>query len=172
MATRIKDEKGSVLWGPNTFGSYTIEQIQVVTKIFEDLLKNLSLKVENVGENVHKDVYTKEESNTLFILKTDFNSLASDLVKALVNNYIQEQASTAGLAAAADVRTLEKVIIPLREMLGNYNANSSDTKLHTIIPLREMLGNYNRYLSYSILSSIIPLREMLGNYNLSQILYL
>lgn len=109
MATRIKDEKGSVLWGPNTFGSYTIEQIQVVTKIFEDLLKNLSLKVENVGENVHKDIYTKEESNTLFILKTDFNSLASDLVKALVNNYIQEQASTAGLAAAADVRTLEKV---------------------------------------------------------------
>ena len=37
--------------------------------------------------------------------------------------------------------------------------------IHLIIPLREMLGNYNNStaMMYDIL--IIPLREMLGNYN-------
>ena len=35
-----------------------------------------------------------------------------------------------------------------------------------IIPLREMLGNYNRIFSYTDFILIIPLREMLGNYNL------
>ena len=34
-----------------------------------------------------------------------------------------------------------------------------------IIPLREMLGNYNELFNICLLDHIIPLREMLGNYN-------
>ena len=35
-----------------------------------------------------------------------------------------------------------------------------------IIPLREIIGNYNCTLMYTLKEWIIPLREIIGNYNL------
>ena len=38
-------------------------------------------------------------------------------------------------------------IIPLREIIGNYNPYADGKKGQTIIPLREIIGNYNSSLA-------------------------
>ena len=35
-----------------------------------------------------------------------------------------------------------------------------------IIPLREIIGNYNEHINFGNGTKIIPLREIIGNYNL------
>ena len=59
------------------------------------------------------------------------------------------------------------IIIPLREMEGNYNTEMSAYLSLFIIPLREMEGNYNLVTEAYGIYNIIPLREMEGNYNIS-----
>ena len=56
-------------------------------------------------------------------------------------------------------------IIPLREIIGNYNEIGRIAKQKKIIPLREIIGNYNTYATTLLANGIIPLREIIGNYN-------
>ena len=56
-------------------------------------------------------------------------------------------------------------IIPLREIIGNYNINQIQGGKTRIIPLREIIGNYNRPDVMVRQYLIIPLREIIGNYN-------
>ena len=56
-------------------------------------------------------------------------------------------------------------IIPLREIIGNYNSCRLFTHDGMIIPLREIIGNYNLILLRIKKEDIIPLREIIGNYN-------
>ena len=56
-------------------------------------------------------------------------------------------------------------IIPLREIIGNYNRKCRLVKQLLIIPLREIIGNYNERHKKTNKAFIIPLREIIGNYN-------
>ena len=56
-------------------------------------------------------------------------------------------------------------IIPLREIIGNYNRNECGSSDTDIIPLREIIGNYNLIALLFSIKKIIPLREIIGNYN-------
>ena len=56
-------------------------------------------------------------------------------------------------------------IIPLREIIGNYNPLAMKLNILEIIPLREIIGNYNKTGKGDAGSPIIPLREIIGNYN-------
>ena len=56
-------------------------------------------------------------------------------------------------------------IIPLREIIGNYNLQGARNATPSIIPLREIIGNYNRRGRKVRSDRIIPLREIIGNYN-------
>ena len=58
-------------------------------------------------------------------------------------------------------------IIPLREIIGNYNFVPLLLRVEEIIPLREIIGNYNELCKNCMASGIIPLREVIGNYNLT-----
>ena len=60
-------------------------------------------------------------------------------------------------------------IIPLREIIGNYNGKSSVHRHRRIIPLREIIGNYNLSTARLNGSLIIPLREIIGNLSLIHI---
>ena len=57
-------------------------------------------------------------------------------------------------------------IIPLREIIGNYNYELRHISRWEIIPLREIIGNYNITAKQEKRYSIIPLREIIGNYNM------
>ena len=47
------------------------------------------------------------------------------------------------------VRKFERPIIPLREIIGNYNRQETDDEVLLIIPLREIIGNYNQKMQWS-----------------------
>ena len=59
------------------------------------------------------------------------------------------------------------LIIPLREIIGNYNRTTTGIRSRGIIPLREIIGNYNNEVNVDVCCHIIPLREIIGNYNIN-----
>ena len=82
-----------IVTGPDIFGKYSIDKIRVIAEIMKGVLKDNPITFINKSKS-DEDVYTKTESNTLFILKSDFNNIAGDLVKSLTSSYLKELAST------------------------------------------------------------------------------
>ena len=135
MSTRIESEDGEELWGPDIFGKYSIDKIKVIAEILKGVFKDNPITFINQSK-ADDDVYTKTESNTLFILKSDFNNIAGDLVKSLASSYLKELASTQGVASVTDVRTLEKVSNYLtRACFGQTYTEIKDLATMSIAPL-------------------------------------
>lgn len=135
MSTRIESENGEELWGPDTFGKYSIDKIKVISEILKGIFKDNPITFINQSK-ADDEVYTKTESNTLFILKSDFNSIAGDLVKSLASIYLKELASTQGVASVTDVRALEKVSNYLtRTCFGQTYTEIKDLASMSIVPL-------------------------------------
>ena len=135
MSTRIESENGEELWGPDTFGKYSIDKIKVIAEILKGIFKDNPITFINQSK-ADDDVYTKTESNTLFILKSDFNTIAGDLVKSLTSSYLKELANTQGVASVTDVRTLEKVSNYLtRACFGQTFTEIKDLSSMSIAPL-------------------------------------
>lgn len=135
MSTRIESENGEELWGPDIFGKYSIDKIKVIAEILKGVFKDNPITFINQSK-ADDEVYTKTESNTLFILKSDFNSIAGDLVKSLASSYLKELASTQGVASVTDVRTLEKVSNYLtRACFGQTYTEIKDLASMNIAPL-------------------------------------
>lgn len=134
MSTRIESEDGEELWGPDIFGKYSIDKIKVIAEILKGVFKDNPITF--INQSKADDVYTKTESNTLFILKSDFNNIAGDLVKSLASSYLKELASTQGVASITDVRTLEKVSNYLtRACFGQIYTEIKDLASMSIAPL-------------------------------------
>lgn len=108
MSTRIESENGEELWGPDTFGKYSIDKIRVIAEIMKGVFKDTPITFINKGKD-SEDVYSKIECNNLFVFKSDFNTLAGDLVKNLTTSYLRQLSETEGVASASDVNTLIKV---------------------------------------------------------------
>lgn len=108
MSTRIESESGEELWGPDTFGKYSIDKIRVIAEIMKGVFKDTPITFVNKGKD-SDDVYTKIESNNLFVFKSDFNTLAGDLVKTLTASYLRQLSETEGVASANDIKVLTKV---------------------------------------------------------------
>ena len=51
------------------------------------------------------------------------------------------------------------IIIPLREIIGNYNNAVKGIIYRTIIPLREIIGNYNVVVGFKAQTTAILPRE-------------
>lgn len=135
MSTRIESENGEELWGPDIFGKYSIDKIKVIAEILKGVFKDNPITFINQSK-ADDEVYTKTESNTLFILKSDFNSIAGDLVKSLASSYLKELASTQGVASVTDVRALEKVSNYLtRSCFGQTYTEIKDLASMSIAPL-------------------------------------
>jgi len=135
MSTRIESENGEELWGPDIFGKYSIDKIKVIAEILKGVFKDNPITFINQSK-ADDEVYTKTESNTLFILKSDFNNIAGDLVKSLASSYLKELASTQGVASVTDVRTLEKVSNYLtRACFGQTYTEIKDLASMSIAPL-------------------------------------
>lgn len=135
MSTRIESENGEELWGPDIFGKYSIDKIKVIAEILKGVFKDNPITFINQSK-AGDEVYTKTESNTLFILKSDFNSIAGDLVKSLASSYLKELASTQGVASVTDVRALEKVSNYLtRACFGQTYTEIKDLASMSIAPL-------------------------------------
>lgn len=135
MSTRIESEDGEELWGPDIFGKYSIDKIKVIAEILKGVFKDNPITFINQSK-ADDDVYTKTESNTLFILKSDFNNIAGDLVKSLASSYLKELANTQGVASVTDVRTLEKVSNYLtRACFGQTYTEIKDLASMSIAPL-------------------------------------
>lgn len=135
MSTRIESENGEELWGPDIFGKYSIDKIKVIAEILKGVFKDNPITFINQSK-ADDEVYTKTESNTLFILKSDFNSIAGDLVKSLASSYLKELASTQGVASVTDVRALEKVSNYLtRACFGQTYTEIKDLASMSIAPL-------------------------------------
>ena len=135
MSTRIESENGEELWGPDTFGKYSIDKIKVIAEILKGIFKDNPITFVNQSK-ADDDVYTKTESNTLFILKSDFNNIAGDLVKSLASSYLRELASTQGVASVTDVQALVKVSNYLtRACFGQTYTEIKDLSSMSIAPL-------------------------------------
>ena len=139
MSTRIESKDGEELWGPDIFGKYSIDKIRVIAEIMKGVLKDNPITFINKSKS-DEDVYTKIESNTLFILKSDFNNIAGDLVKSLTSSYLKELASTQGVASAIDVKLLEKVSNYLtRACFGQTYTEIKDLASMNIVPIPDRL---------------------------------
>lgn len=139
MSTRIESKDGEELWGPDIFGKYSIDKIRVIAEIMKGVLKDNPITFINKSKS-DEDVYTKTESNTLFILKSDFNNIAGDLVKSLTSSYLKELASTQGVASAIDVKLLEKVSNYLtRACFGQTYTEIKDLASMNIVPMPDRL---------------------------------
>lgn len=139
MSTRIESKDGEELWGPDIFGKYSIDKIRVIAEIMKGVLKDNPITFINKSKS-DEDVYTKTESNTLFILKSDFNNIAGDLVKSLTSSYLKELASTQGVASAIDVKLLEKVSNYLtRACFGQTYTEIKDLVRMNIVPIPDRL---------------------------------
>lgn len=139
MSTRIESKDGEELWGPDIFGKYSIDKIRVIAEIMKGVLKDNPITFINKSKS-DEDVYTKTESNTLFILKSDFNNIAGDLVKSLTSSYLKELASTQGVASAIDVKLLEKVSNYLtRACFGQTYTEIKDLVSINIVPIPDRL---------------------------------
>lgn len=139
MSTRIESKDGEELWGPDIFGKYSIDKIRVIAEIMKGVLKDNPITFINKSKS-DEDVYTKTESNTLFILKSDFNNIAGDLVKSLTSSYLKELASTQGVASAIDVKLLEKVSNYLtRACFGQTYTEIKDLSSMNIVPIPDRL---------------------------------
>jgi hypothetical protein len=135
MSTRIESENGEELWGPDIFGKYSIDKIKVIAEILKGVFKDNPITFINQSK-ADDEVYTKTESNTLFILKSDFNSIAGDLVKSLASSHLKELASTQGVASVTEVRSLEKVSNYLtRACFGQTYTEIKDLASMNIAPL-------------------------------------
>lgn len=135
MSTRIESENGEELWGPDIFGKYSIDKIKVIAEILKGVFKDNPITFINQSK-ADDEVYTKTESNTLFILKSDFNSIAGDLVKSLTSSYLKELANTQGVASVTEVRSLEKVSNYLtRACFGQTYTEIKDLASMNIAPL-------------------------------------
>nr|DAK76217.1 MAG TPA: hypothetical protein [Bacteriophage sp.]DAW66403.1 MAG TPA: hypothetical protein [Bacteriophage sp.] len=135
MSTRIESENGEELWGPDIFGKYSIDKIKVIAEILKGVFKDNPITFINQSK-ADDEVYTKTESNTLFILKSDFNSIAGDLVKSLTSSYLKELANTQGVASVTEVRLLEKVSNYLtRACFGQTYTEIKDLASMNIAPL-------------------------------------
>jgi len=88
VVTSIENPDGETLWAPNDFGTYSIEKIEVISKILQNMLKELvvTVKVDQSGDD--NTFYTKEESNEYFLRKTDYRSLALDTINDLVQSNV------------------------------------------------------------------------------------
>lgn len=88
VATSIQNPEGDVLWAPNDFGSYSIEKIQLITKILQDAMKDMVITVKNEDSADGNSYYTKEESNNYFLRKTDYSSIAEETINRIIQNDI------------------------------------------------------------------------------------
>ena len=139
MSTRVVNDEGEVLWGPDTFGTYSIDKIKVIAEIMKSVFKDTPITFVNSGKE-DEEVYTKEESNDRFILKSDFNSIAGDLVKSLTSSYLKELANTQGVASSLDVKSLEKVANFLsRVCFGQTYTEIKELSSMAIVPLPDRL---------------------------------
>lgn len=88
-AGQVSDDDEDYAWNPADFGEFDIEKIKAIAKIWEKLLKAITLKVDSTLPEF-KDVYTKEEVLRLltdYVLKSDFSNLAGEVVKEKADNY-------------------------------------------------------------------------------------
>lgn len=128
-----------IVTGPDIFGKYSIDKIRVIAEIMKGVLKDNPITFINKSKS-DEDIYTKTESNTLFILKSDFNNIAGDLVKSLTSSYLKELASTQGVASAIDVKLLEKVSNYLtRACFGQTYTEIKDLASMNIVPIPDRL---------------------------------
>lgn len=88
VATSIQNPEGETLWAPNDFGTYSIEKIQVISKILQDAMKEMVITVKNEDSADGSSYYTKEESNNYFLRKTDYSSIAEETINRIIQNDI------------------------------------------------------------------------------------
>lgn len=88
VATSIQNPEGEVLWAPNDFGTYSIEKIQVISKILQDAMKEMVITVKSDESMDGSSYYTKEESNNYFLRKTDYESIAENTINRIIQNDI------------------------------------------------------------------------------------
>lgn len=111
MSTRVLDKDGNELWGPDIFGKYSIDKIEAIAKIMEQVLKNTTINFkEIIGEDGKKEnYYTKTETDDQFFRKADFDTIAKAYLVSSINQYLNDIKSTDGVASNADVNTMRKV---------------------------------------------------------------
>lgn len=88
VATSIQNPEGETLWAPNDFGTYSIEKIQIISKILQDAMKEMVITVKNEDSVDGNSYYTKEESNNYFLRKTDYESIAESTINRIIQNDI------------------------------------------------------------------------------------
>lgn len=165
MATSIENESGELLWSPNNFGSYSVEKIQLIVDILKSLLQDTTLKLDTTS-SLSGDYYTKEQTNETFLLKTDFNSLATSLVTSKLDEYIQQKETSGDLVDAETVRTCVKILNWVCKACfdQSYTDTSEITEMTEITPFPISIQNITSNLA-SMSTSVSHLQSVVYEVN-------
>lgn len=157
MSLTVENDNGDLMWSPNDFGTYSVEKIQVIADILKEIFKNTPITLSIDSTLSGGSYYTKEESNQNFVLKTDFSSLASDLVKSLVTSYLKDKETSGDLANSSTQKDNIRVLGLLTKICFDqtYEGTVSATETPTFTPfplqiqnLTELVNSDNTNISH------------------------
>ena len=109
---QVGDDDDNYAWEPSDFGEFDIEKIKAIAKIWEKLFKAITLKVEStIPES--KDSYTKEEVLRLltdYVLKSDFNNLAGEVVREKAENYLSDLERSGRIVTSDSLTDIDRLL--------------------------------------------------------------
>lgn len=126
------DDNSPLMWAPDDFGQYSIDKINLITNILKGLLSDITIKTDQQGR---EDVYTKTESNKIFVQRTEFTNMAGDLIHSLTDSYLKEQSEQGKIVNSLTTDDIVKVL----DVIAKKNYGES---YETILSKFKDLGDY------------------------------
>ena len=79
MSTKIVNAENpeEILWAPDDFGTYSMDKIELITKILHELFENTKVKTEaDISEESLANIYTRTQADAAFVAKGDLFDLS------------------------------------------------------------------------------------------------
>lgn len=145
VITGIENEEEEILWAPNDFGTYSIEKIEVIAKILQNVMKDMVITVKNDTSSDDGSYYTKEESNNYFLRKTDYRSMASETLNEIVQSNIDRNV----LLSVSDFNSMVNAVDFLARICFSltYNQLKAAGNELTFVPFHTQINNLSSRVS-------------------------
>lgn len=133
MSTKVVNEQGDLLWGPNDFGDYSIEKIQLISSILRELLSSVTLSTKTVTEGGDTSgFYTKNESDNRYLLAETATSLIEVIAKQSTDTYLKE----GGAVSLTDFTQVRGWLIRLNRLVEGVDLDNPQEAAGNYITLR------------------------------------
>lgn len=109
---QLTNDDGDVLWDPKDFGEYSIDKVELIISLLENLLSKTTIKMETTyDDGTLSNIYTKSQSDERFFHKSDTDSVITPLVRDKIDVYLS---NTQTVASKSEFDVLKGIVNTLR----------------------------------------------------------